>query len=56
MFTYHGKEECFYICKEDALTEPQILVIGRWKVEEFLEDKRKQDFRNYLNGASGSRA
>ena len=55
-FTYHGKEECFYICKEDALLEPQILVIGRWKVEEFLEDKRKQDFRNYLNGASGSRA
>ena len=56
LFTYHGKEECFYICKEDALTEPQILVIGRWKVEEFLEDKRKQDFRNYLNGASVSRA
>lgn len=27
-----------------------------FKVEEFLEDKRKQDFRNYLNGASGSRA
>lgn len=53
-FTYHGKEECF--CKEDALPEPQILVIGRWKVEEFLEDKRKQDFRNYLDGASGSRA
>lgn len=55
-FTYHGKEECFYLCKEDALPEPQILVIGRWKVEEFLEDKRKQDFRNYLNGVSGSRA
>lgn len=55
-FTYHGKEECFYICKEDALLEPQILVIGRWKVEEFLEDKRKQDFRNYLDGASGSKA
>lgn len=55
-FTYHGKEECFYLCKEDALPEPHILVIGRWKVEEFLEDKRKQDFRNYLNGASGSRA
>lgn len=43
-------------CKEDALPEPQILVIGRWKVEEFLEDKRKQDFRNYLDGASGSKA
>lgn len=56
LFTYHGKEECFYLCKEDALPEPHILVIGRWKVEEFLEDKRKQDFRNYLNGASGSRA
>lgn len=56
LFTYHGKEECFYICKEDALPELQILVIGRWKVEEFLEDKRKQDFRNYLNGASGSKA
>lgn len=55
-FTYHGKEECFYICKEDDLPEPQILVIGRWKVEEFLEDKRKQDFRNYLDGASGSKA
>lgn len=55
-FTYHGKEECFYLCKEDALPEPHILVIGRWKVEEFLEDKRKQDFRNYLNGASGSKA
>lgn len=55
-FTYHGKEECFYICKEDVLPEPQILVIGRWKVEEFLEDKRKQDFRNYLDGASGSKA
>ena len=55
-FTYHGKEECFYICTEDALPEPQILVIGRWKVEEFLEDKRKQDFRNYLDGASGSKA
>ena len=55
-FTYHGKEACFYICKEDALPELQILVIGRWKVEEFLEDKRKQDFRNYLNGASGSKA
>ena len=47
-FTYHGKEECFYLCKEDALPEPHILVIGRWKVEEFLEDKRKQDFRNYV--------
>ena len=34
LFTYHGKEECFYICKEDALTEPQILVIGRWKVRQ----------------------
>lgn len=55
-FTYHGKEECFYLCKEDALPEPHILVIGRWKVEEFLEDKRKQDFRNYLDGASGSKA
>lgn len=55
-FTYHGKEECFYLCKEDDLPEPHILVIGCWKVEEFLEDKRKQDFRNYLNGASGSRA
>jgi len=43
-------------CKEDALPEPHILVIGRWKVEEFLEDKRKQDFRNYLNGVSGNRA
>ena len=42
--------------KEDALPEPHILVIGRWKVEEFLEDKRKQDFRNYLNGVSGNRA
>lgn len=21
-FTYHGKEECFYLCKEDALPEP----------------------------------
>ena len=47
---------CHWLKEEDALTEPQILVIGRWKVEEFLEDKRKQDFRNYLNGASGSRA
>ena len=55
-FTYHGKEECFYLCKEDALPEPHILVIGRWKVEEFLEDKRKQDFRNCLNGVSGNRA
>lgn len=55
-FTYHGKEECFYLCKEDALPEPHILVIGRWKVEEFLEDKRKQDFRNYLNGVLGNRA
>ena len=55
-FTYHGKEECFYLCKQDALPEPHILVIGRWKVEEFLEDKRKQDFRNYLNGVSGNRA
>ena len=55
-FTYHGKEECFYLCKEDALPEPHILVIGRWKVEEFLEDKIKQDFRNYLNGVSGNRA
>ena len=55
-FTYHGKEECFYLCKEDALPEPHILVIGRWKVEEFLEDKRNQDFRNYLNGVSGNRA
>ena len=55
-FTYHGKEECFYLCKEDALPEPHILVIGRWKVEEFLEDKRKQDFRNSLNGVSGNRA
>ena len=54
-FTYHGKEECFYLCKEDALPEPHILVIGRWKVEEFLEDKRKQD-RNCLNGVSGNRA
>jgi len=43
-------------CKEDALPEPHILVIGRWKVEEFLENKRKQDFRSYLSGASGSRA
>lgn len=50
-FTYHGKEECFYLCKEDALPEPHILVIGRWKVEEFLEDKRKQDFRNYKSRA-----
>lgn len=56
MSKYHGKEECFYLCKEDALPEPHILVIGRWKVEEFLEDKRKQDFRNYLNGVSGNRA
>lgn len=46
----------YYLCKEDALPEPHILVIGRWKVEEFLEDKRKQDFRNYLNGVSGNRA
>jgi hypothetical protein len=38
------------------LPEPHILVIGRWKVEEFLENKRKQDFRSYLSGASGSRA
>lgn len=44
------------LSKEDALPEPHILVIGRWKVEEFLEDKRKQDFRNYLNGVSGNRA
>lgn len=50
------KRRVLLYIKEDALTEPQILVIGRWKVEEFLEDKRKQDFRNYLNGASGSRA
>lgn len=55
-FTYHEKTECFYICEEDALPLPHILVIGRWQVEDFLEEKRQQDFRNYLNGASDSRA
>ena len=55
-FSYHKEPVSLKICKEDALPEPHILVIGRWKVEEFLEDKRKQDFRNYLNGVSGNRA
>lgn len=54
-FTYHEKTECFYICEENALPLPHILVIGRWQVEDFVEEKRQQDFRNYLNGASDSR-
>lgn len=44
---------CHWLKEEGDI---DFLVIGRWKVEEFLEDKRKQDFRNYLNGVSGNRA
>lgn len=47
---------CHWLKEEGDIDFLNILVIGRWKVEEFLEDKRKQDFRNYLNGVSGNRA
>lgn len=49
-FTYHEKTECFYICEENALPLPHILVIGRWQVEDFLEEKRQQSLTLFFFG------
>lgn len=49
-FAHHGEKVCLYICAENALPESQVVVIGRWKAEAFLEGERKQDFCNYLKG------
>lgn len=56
VFNYHGEKVCLKICREGALPEYYVRTAAEWMVEEYLEDKRKQDFRNYLNGVSGNRA
>ena len=48
-FTYHGKEECFYLCKEDALPECFIRTIIQWAVEEYLEERRFEEICQSMN-------
>lgn len=49
-FTYHGKEECFYLCKEDALPEPHILGIWRGNPRPFNDrDESAACFYHTIN-------